>query len=153
MDEALSLFEKYAWDTTDKSKKDTVRYMSAPGQATSYMIGQLAIWTLRNKTEDALKKAGVFFDIKEFHYQILSQVSQLVWSINAQHFSSLYHLFEIANIWLWRSRFMSQKKLFDECIYTFQYLYDIVTGEEPICWNSLQFHTNTSFAYSAWWFS
>lgn len=73
--EALGLFEKYAWDTTDKALKDTIRYMGLPGQATSYMIGQVAIWNLRNKTEETLRRNGIYFDLKEFHYQILSQVS------------------------------------------------------------------------------
>lgn len=75
MNEALALFEQYAWDTTDKAYKDTVRYMSDPGQATAYMIGQLAIWGMRNKTEQKFKEAGVKFNEKEFHYQVLSQVS------------------------------------------------------------------------------
>ena len=73
--ESLELFEKYAWDTSDKAFKDTVRYMALPGQATSYMIGQIALWNMRNKTEEAFRKAGIFFDLKEFHYKILSQVS------------------------------------------------------------------------------
>lgn len=78
LNESLKLFEKYAWDTTDKALKDTIRYMALPGQATSYMIGQVAIWSLRNKTEETLKRAGYYFDLKEFHYQILSQVSSLL---------------------------------------------------------------------------
>ena len=74
MDEALQMFEKYAWDSTDKSYKDVIRYMSFPGQATSYMIGQLAIWGMRNKTEKLLTEAGLRFDEREFHFQLLSQV-------------------------------------------------------------------------------
>lgn len=74
MHRALELFEMFAWDTTDKSYKDTIRYMSDPGQATAYMIGQLAIWTIRNETENALRENGIRFNEKEFHYQILSQV-------------------------------------------------------------------------------
>ena len=73
-DQSLSIFEQYAWDTTDKSYKDIIRYMSGPGQATAYMIGQLAIWSMRNKTEEKLKEYSIPFDEKEFHYQILSQV-------------------------------------------------------------------------------
>eukprot|EP00111_Clytia_hemisphaerica_P016937 TCONS_00050225-protein len=75
MHRALELFEMFAWDTTDKSYKDTIRYMSDPGQATAYMIGQLAIWTIRNETENVLRENGIIFDEKEFHYQILSQGS------------------------------------------------------------------------------
>ena len=71
MDESNALFEEFAWDKTDGASKDTVRYMSDPGQATAYMIGQLAIWNLRKKAEANLTTS---FDEKEFHYQIISQV-------------------------------------------------------------------------------
>ena len=74
MDKSLEAFEKYAWDTTDKAYKDTIRYMSDPGQATAYMIGQLAIWKIRNETEETLRQHNIYFDEKEFHYQLLSQV-------------------------------------------------------------------------------
>ena len=74
MNEALELFEEFAWDTTDKAYKDTIRYMSDPGQATAYMIGQLAIWKIRNETEQLFREHGIRFDVKEFHYLILSQV-------------------------------------------------------------------------------
>jgi len=70
--EALSLFEKYAWDATDLSQKEVTRYQSNYGQATAYMIGQLDIWKLRNDTEDSL---GHNYSIKEFHLQALSQGS------------------------------------------------------------------------------
>ena len=73
--ESLAAFEKYTWDVTDKAYKDTIRYMASPGQATAYMIGQLAIWGMRNKTDEKLNEAGLEFDEKDFHYQILSQVS------------------------------------------------------------------------------
>lgn len=44
------------------------RYMSWPGQALSYKIGQLKIMELREK---AKQKMGENFDIKEFHNQVL----------------------------------------------------------------------------------
>lgn len=74
LNEAINLFEMFAWDTTDKAYKDTVRYISDPGQATAYMIGQLAIWTIRNETEQLFREHNIHFDVKEFHYLILSQV-------------------------------------------------------------------------------
>ena len=40
-----------------------------PGQATSYTLGQQTILKLRNETKTAL---GDKFDIKEFHYALLS---------------------------------------------------------------------------------
>ena len=64
--DVLKMFEKYAWDTSDVALKEATRYQSGPGQATSYMIGQLIIQKSR---DEAKKKLGKKFDLKEFHYQ------------------------------------------------------------------------------------
>lgn len=69
---ALSLFEQYAWDTSDFAVKEVTRYQSDPGQATAYMLGRLALIELRKKTEKAL---GEKFSLQDFHYQVLSQGS------------------------------------------------------------------------------
>ena len=71
-EKALELFAKYAWDTTDLSKKEVTRYQSNYGQATAYMIGQLDIWSLLNHTQERLQER---FNLKEFHLQTLSQGS------------------------------------------------------------------------------
>ena len=48
------------------------RYVVLPGQACSYMIGQLKILELRSKAQQEL---GPKFDIKEFHNTVLSEGS------------------------------------------------------------------------------
>ncbi|XP_020917030.1 uncharacterized protein LOC110254389 isoform X2 [Exaiptasia diaphana] len=70
--EALEYFANYTWDTTDFAVKEVTRYQSDPGQATAYMLGRLELIKLRNMTE---KELGSKFDLKEFHYQVLSQGS------------------------------------------------------------------------------
>ena len=49
---------------------EVIRYISWPGQAVSYKIGELKIRELRKKAEDSLKDK---FDIRAFHDMILSQ--------------------------------------------------------------------------------
>lgn len=69
-DWAKNLFAQYAWDTSDVADKEITRYLSVPGQAVTYMLGQLVIMKLKKEAEDELKDN---FNIKDFHYQILRQ--------------------------------------------------------------------------------
>ena len=69
---ALQFFADYAWDESDTALKEVTRYQSAPGQATAYMIGQQHIKKLRTKAKRTL---GDKFDLRDFHYHLLSQGS------------------------------------------------------------------------------
>ena len=52
--------------------KEVERYFNSPGQATSYMIGQLKILELRDRAKQAL---GAKFDIRDFHAVVLENGS------------------------------------------------------------------------------
>lgn len=67
-DWALKLFADYAWDTSDKVEKEVTRYQSIPGQAVTYMLGQLSIMELKEEAEKAL---GEKFNLKDFHFQVV----------------------------------------------------------------------------------
>lgn len=68
--QAFDLFSKYTWDHSDTTLKELTRYQGTPGQATSYTSGQQSILSLRKRAQSEL---GDKFDIKDFHYHLLSQ--------------------------------------------------------------------------------
>ena len=63
----------YFTDNAPLSQRDVVkevdRYINNPGQATSYMVGQLRIAGLRRKAEGAL---GAKFQLPDFHEVVLA---------------------------------------------------------------------------------
>ena len=54
--------------TRESIEKEVNRYITLPGQACTYKIGELKILELRKKSENAL---GDEFDLKEFHKTLL----------------------------------------------------------------------------------
>ena len=63
------MFSKYAWEESDLAEKEITRYQGVPGQATAYKLGQQKIIEMRKYCEEKLEDR---FDLREFHYQILS---------------------------------------------------------------------------------
>lgn len=68
--EAISYFSGNSSVSDTDIAREVDRYFNWPGQATSYMIGQIRIAELRKRAETAL---GPRFDIRDFHEAVLSQ--------------------------------------------------------------------------------
>ncbi|MEP3156885.1 MAG: DUF885 domain-containing protein [Nitratireductor sp.] len=69
-DRAIDYFRANSPNSERDIRKEVDRYINNPGQATSYMIGQLKIAELRKRAEEEL---GARFDIRAFHEAILGQ--------------------------------------------------------------------------------
>ena len=67
-EQAIQYFTDNALLSKRDATKEVERYFNWPGQATSYMIGQLKILELRDKARSAL---GPRFDIRDFHAVVL----------------------------------------------------------------------------------
>ncbi|MBZ9728606.1 DUF885 domain-containing protein [Salegentibacter sp. JZCK2] len=69
-EEAVEYFEKNTALSMHNINTEVDRYISWPGQAVSYKIGEIKIRELRKKAEEAL---GTDFNIRDFHEVILEQ--------------------------------------------------------------------------------
>jgi uncharacterized protein (DUF885 family) len=68
-DQMVQFFKDHSLETGDDLQAEVDRYISWPGQALSYKVGQLKILELRKQAQDQL---GDKFDIRMFHDEILS---------------------------------------------------------------------------------
>jgi len=67
-EEAMEYFRQNSLLSERDIQKETERYITNPGQATSYKIGELKIFELRRKAQAQL---GDKFDIRDFHAVVL----------------------------------------------------------------------------------
>jgi len=69
-EQAVEYFTEHTALSLHNINTEVDRYISWPGQAVSYKIGEIEIRKLRRKAEDSL---GDKFDIRAFHEIILEQ--------------------------------------------------------------------------------
>ena len=67
-EQAIDYFRTNALLSERDAKKEVERYINNPGQATSYMVGQIKILELRDR---AKRELGDRFDIRDFHAAVL----------------------------------------------------------------------------------
>ena len=67
-EQAIDYFRENGLLSERDAKKEVERYINNPGQATSYMVGQIKILELRDR---AKRELGNRFDIRDFHAAVL----------------------------------------------------------------------------------
>ncbi|XP_059171833.1 uncharacterized protein LOC131952915 [Physella acuta] len=68
-DQALAYMTNNSLASENGAAREVDRYITWPGQACAYKVGEIKIWELRRKAESML---GNRFNLKEFHHRILS---------------------------------------------------------------------------------
>ncbi|MCW9016530.1 MAG: DUF885 domain-containing protein, partial [Kangiellaceae bacterium] len=71
-EKAIKLLEENSALSTHNIRTEVDRYISWPGQALSYKLGEIKIRELRSKAEESL---GDKFDVRKFHDAILKNGS------------------------------------------------------------------------------
>ncbi|KAK3756779.1 hypothetical protein RRG08_050227 [Elysia crispata] len=66
--QAIDFLRGYSDFPESQLEAEVDRYITAPGQACAYKVGEIKIRHMREKTQNSL---GPLFDIREFHHQIL----------------------------------------------------------------------------------
>ena len=74
MEKAAQYMMDHSSISKEKILREVKRYVTWPGQAVAYKIGQLKILELRRKAEKAM---GDNFDIKQFHDVVLRAAGPL----------------------------------------------------------------------------
>jgi uncharacterized protein (DUF885 family) len=80
-EQAIAYFTQNAPLSQRDIAKEVDRYINNPGQATSYMVGQQRIASLRRKAEAAL---GARFDVRDFHKVVLASGALSLGVLSAQ---------------------------------------------------------------------
>jgi uncharacterized protein (DUF885 family) len=69
-DQALDYLRQNTALSEQEVRTETDRYIAWPGQALSYKLGEIKLWALRHKAEQAL---GAKFDVRAFHDAVLDE--------------------------------------------------------------------------------
>ncbi|RUS89529.1 hypothetical protein EGW08_002717, partial [Elysia chlorotica] len=102
-DQAVDYFILHTAESEEGIKVEVDRYITWPGQATTYKVGELRIKKLRERAE---KELGDLFDVQEFHMAVLENGAL-----------PLTVLEERVNKWImeYRKQRMEEEKNGDDC--------------------------------------